>query len=99
MKRKKSHNEICEKKFLQAVEELDKKWEFFNIITIEPIFAMLKNKVIQYSLKALDAIHLASALWIKEELDNDVSFVCSDKELLEFAKKEGLNIINPERTI
>jgi len=65
----------------------------------EHILHLLKNRVLQYSMKALDAIHLASALWIKENITHDLGIVCSDKELLEFSKEEGLNIINPEESV
>lgn len=60
------------------------------------ILYLLKSRALQYSMKALDAIHLASVMWIKKNITHDLSIVCSDKELLEFAKKEGLDVINPE---
>jgi hypothetical protein len=45
----------------------------------------------------LDAIHLASALWVRENIDKDCGFICSDKNLLDFAEKESFNLINPEK--
>jgi hypothetical protein len=49
-----------------------------------------------YSLRALDAIHLASAVVARSLLSREeMRFVCSDKELTEAAQKEGFTIWDP----
>lgn len=69
-----------------------------NIIELkENIFDIFKRKVLGYATKALDAIHLASALWVKDSFDSPCTFVCSDKKLLNQAIQEGFEYINPEK--
>lgn len=65
----------------------------------EHIISILKSKVFQYPMKALDVIHLASALWVRENIEDKCKFLSSDKDLLEFVKKEKFYIVNPEEGI
>lgn len=95
LRRKKERKEIEEAEFQNQIIKFENRWESLNIMDIS-LFWLLKDRVIKYPLKAIDAIHLASALWIKENLTSDLRFVCSDKELLEFSMEEGFNVINPE---
>jgi hypothetical protein len=46
-------------------------------------------------LKAADSIHLASALWLKHSVKENVSFVSSDTSLLKAAGMEKLSAVNP----
>jgi len=49
-----------------------------------------------YSLRALDAIHLASAVVVRNLVPlEEIRFICSDKELVEAAQKEGFAVWNP----
>ncbi|MEW6607726.1 MAG: type II toxin-antitoxin system VapC family toxin [bacterium] len=60
------------------------------------ILHFLRSEVLKYSVKALDAIHLASALWLREEINKHIKFVCSDKDFIKIVQQEGFEIINPE---
>lgn len=98
LKRRLQNKEINQNYFLEQVKLFNTHFrKLINRIEFgEHILCLLKSKVIQYSMKALDAIHLASALWIKENITYNINILCSDKELLKFFKEEGFNIINPE---
>ena len=48
-----------------------------------------------YGLRALDAIHLASALQIAEAAQAPFLFICSDKELLGAARSAALPTLDP----
>ncbi|HVT17946.1 MAG TPA: hypothetical protein VHQ90_17430 [Thermoanaerobaculia bacterium] len=48
----------------------------------------------RHPLRGADAVHLASALLLREE-GLDVLFACSDRHLLEAAAAEGLAIFDP----
>jgi hypothetical protein len=50
----------------------------------------------QYSLRAGDAVHLASALRGKQAAAEEIVFVASDKELVEAPRSAGFAILNPE---
>lgn len=99
LRRKRHRQEINEDELQQRLTEFEERWGYFNIIELGAVLELLRNRIIKYPLKALDAIHLASALWIRENIDLDCRFLCSDKELLEFAGKESLDIFNPEETV
>lgn len=47
------------------------------------------------SLRALDAIHLSSALLAKKLVGKKLTFVCSDQKLQEAASAQGLTVHNP----
>jgi len=51
----------------------------------------------QYSLRASDALHLASVLRAKQASAVEIVFVASDKELVQAAEEAGLPVLNPER--
>ena len=48
---------------------------------------------LQHHIRAYDAIHLASALILKEKTGTDVEFVSFDREQERAAGKEGLIIV------
>jgi uncharacterized protein len=48
-----------------------------------------------HPLRSLDAMHLASALWLRGELDPEVEFHCADRGLSRAAKRAGLVCMDP----
>jgi uncharacterized protein len=50
----------------------------------------------QYSLRASDALHLASVLRAKQASVAEIVFVASDKELVKAAEAAGLAVLDPE---
>ena len=97
LRRKLENGEITKEGFSKQIKFFESHFQaLINRVQInENIFDLLRQRILSYSVKALDAIHLASALWLKENIDTDCKFICSDKELLRVSKQEGLPIINP----
>ena len=94
-RRKKTEGFLSDEDFLKLTNKFEKDWLVFNIIELSnEIIKTLKEKVFKHPLKALDAIHLSSALWLKDKFIN-VIFVCSDYHLKEKAKLEKLSIWDP----
>lgn len=58
---------------------------------------LAKRLIQQRRLRVLDAIQLATAIASNKRLGGDVDFICSDEQLLEAAKLEGLRCVNPCR--
>ncbi len=50
----------------------------------------------RHSLRAVDAIHLASALGLQAAANEPVTFVAADQRLLQAAAGERLATVNPE---
>lgn len=99
LRRKLENREINQHNFSEQVKFFESHfYALINRVELnENIFDLLRKRVLQYSIKALDVIHLASAFWIKENIDENCKFICSDDNLLSFSIKEGLDVINPEK--
>ena len=77
--------------------EIDMQYEWV-IEVDENIFRETRNIISKYaadySIRTLDAIHLACAGWLAET--DETIFISSDKTQLEVAYTMGLDVINPE---
>jgi predicted nucleic acid-binding protein len=64
------------------------------VVEISPeVSALACSLLMRHKLRAGDAIHLASALFLASKSDLKVQFVAFDETLNEAAKKEGLEIV------
>ena len=69
------------------------------------VLGFIPELVSKHALKGADAIHLASALWLKDALrlgkqfgpaNRSLTFATSDKQLKNAASMEGLEVFDPE---
>lgn len=69
------------------------------------VLLFIPSLVDKYPLKCSDAIHLASALWLRDALrltkefgpaDRSLTFVSADKQLNRAASAEGLQVFDPQ---
>jgi predicted nucleic acid-binding protein len=83
----KSEMELVQEEFLRI-------WPNFQWIKVsEDLTHHAGRLIFRHGLKGSDAVHLASALLLKQEGDEiDLFFSCFDKNLNEAARKEGLRI-------
>lgn len=94
--RRKREGYISEKDFNAICRILFREWKSYYIIELtNEVLEISRNLLIKYPLRSLDAIHLASAMILKNKLQS-LSFACCDLRLLSVAQKEGFLIINPE---
>ena len=94
--RKVRGGEIERKTFNGIVEMFDKDWDHVLVLDFHnDLLQMVKVVIEKHPLKAADAIHLSSALWLKLSSKADVTFVASDSNLLKAAQAEKLQIVNP----
>ncbi|MBI3913724.1 MAG: type II toxin-antitoxin system VapC family toxin [Chloroflexi bacterium] len=80
------------------LEEVEEEWQsFFHIQFDEDTLLASKQIARQYALRGADAIHVASALRLKNQLDPDdqLALVSSDHELLDAANQAQLALIDP----
>jgi uncharacterized protein len=73
----------------------------FNHIELSVNVMSYIPKLVQaYPLRGSDAIHLASALWLRDSSPQlaigNVTFACSDRQLNRAASTEGLLVFDPE---
>jgi uncharacterized protein len=90
-------------------DRFDSDWVF----TISPIdcgpgvLGFVRNIVAEAPLRGADAVHLASALWLRDMARTGVRtghytgplvFASSDQQLLKAAHKHQIEVFNPEKT-
>lgn len=69
------------------------------------VLLFVPRLISDYPLRGSDAIHLASALWVRDSVlpgtrsptSRSVTFASSDKQLKLAARAEGLNVFDPEK--
>jgi predicted nucleic acid-binding protein len=94
--RKVRAGEIEKKTFNGIVDKFDKDWDHILVLDFHnDLLPIVKTLIEKHPLKAADAIHLSSALWLKLSSKVDVTFVASDSNLLKAAGAEKLQVMNP----
>jgi predicted nucleic acid-binding protein len=73
-------------------EHVDRMFEGVQIIELDTTVAQLAGSVTPAVLRSLDAIHLASALSIRDELEAVVTY---DLRLADAAREAGLTVVAP----
>ena len=94
-RRKRDEGRLQAEQLDYLLRDLDKEWEGFNRIGLtNPVLRLVRDRCRHHPLRALDAIHLASALLL-QEAGMDLTFVCSDQRLKDAASREGLKVVDP----
>lgn len=94
--RKRRLKEISDKEYEAIFQKFTNDWAGIAVLEFhDEIFVLLKGLFELHSIRAADAVHLASALWLKESMGEQVVFVASDLALLKAASQEKLDRIDP----
>lgn len=95
--RRSKTGDISDDKLIEAVRNFEADWNCFIVIDLQDdLLPITKRLIEKYYLRGADSIHLASALWIKDAVDENVTFVASDTGLLKAAQSEKLDVMNPQ---
>lgn len=95
--RRSKSGDISHTKFKELLTEFEADWNCLLIIDFQDeLLGSIKRLIGKYYLRAADSIHLASALWLKQSVKENVTFVASDVNLLNSAKAEKLSVVNPQ---
>jgi predicted nucleic acid-binding protein len=85
--------------YATACREFEADWPAYLQVELrDEILFLARDLVRRHPLRALDSIHLASAMSLRRALEEAVRFVAADERLLRAAGAEGLTAIDPERT-
>jgi predicted nucleic acid-binding protein len=77
-------------------DSLDKDWSQLLIIMVSKEIALSAGNLAEkHELRGFDAIHLASAITIKQELQSPIVFSCADQKLKKASIQEGFNQVAP----
>jgi predicted nucleic acid-binding protein len=76
-------------------QRFDSDWRaYIQIDLVDPLLALTRDLVRRHPLRGFDAIHLASAIRLQEQLGETIQLVASDERLLAAARNEGLQIVD-----
>lgn len=92
--RKKREAPISDRIFSAAMKSFHTDWEsFLRVEVARELNERILSLVKAHPLRGFDAIHLASALIVAEQVPDRVVFACYDKQLSSAAREEGLEVL------
>lgn len=78
---------------LRCVRDLDRDWpHYLRFELSEPLVFTAARMTARHRLRAYDAVHLASALLMRDRL-GEVTFACWDRNLNAAARRAGLAVL------
>ncbi|MBI5576388.1 MAG: type II toxin-antitoxin system VapC family toxin [Deltaproteobacteria bacterium] len=78
------------------VKAFESDWNRLFVLEFpEELLPIVKQTIRKHAVRGADSIHLASAMWLRSELKEDVIFACADAKLLAAARKERLIAFDP----
>ena len=79
------------REYKRILSSFGKDWEdYMRVQTTEAIITKAGDLAEKHELRGFDAVHLSSALALREELSSSVLFSCSDKKLQIASQREKL---------
>lgn len=88
---------LSEPAYAQACRQFDADWpSYVRVDFSDDMLPIVRRLIQRYPLRGSDAIHLASALSLRDGLSSQIAFVAADTRLLSAASAERLQTINPE---
>ena len=82
------------KRHRERVGQLDRDWDqYARVELIATVVRSAGELTEQHRLRGFEAIHLASALWLKSAHTDDLAFLAFDQALTAAAKAAGLSIL------
>ena len=89
--RKRRERAVGQKDYRRIVEEFNDDWDHFFIVDVtEPLVKRAAQLAEKHGLRGYDAIQLSSAIVLREQSGEAVSFCCFDDRLLRASRREGL---------
>jgi predicted nucleic acid-binding protein len=85
-------------KMREVIRKFEGDWNTLLIVDLHnDLLPVIKRVIEKHQLRAADSIHLASAIWLKTSLKEDIVFASSDLNLLKGARAERLSSLNPQK--
>jgi predicted nucleic acid-binding protein len=79
--------------YLKTLSELKNEHSQLVLVAISmELNQIIENLLLKHALRGFDAIHLASAILIKQKSRFDLHFACFDRTLNKMAAAEGLSL-------
>lgn len=96
--RKHREGYLAERQYALACRQFESDWRAYIRVDLRDEILLVARDLIQrHPLRGFDAIHLASALSLKNALGEDITFAAADERLLRAAEAERLRALHVER--
>ena len=80
-----------------ACRQFETDWHAYIRVELnDDLLFLARDLIRRHALRGFDAVHLASALVLKDAMDEEVTFAAADRRLLRAAAAEGLRTVNVE---
>jgi uncharacterized protein len=84
---------LTEKEYLTTLKTFKTDFDSFVLVSVTPMLNSTIERLVKgYPLRGFDAIHLSSALMIRDAGSLPMQFACFDQTLNEAALKEGMAV-------
>ena len=95
--RKLREGHLSDAQYALACRQFEADWQAYIRVELHDDTLCLARDLIQrHPLRGFDAIHLASAISLKNALGEDITFAAADERLLRAAEAEDLKILHVE---
>jgi uncharacterized protein len=75
--------------------QLELDWHAYTRVEFaDAVLGLTRDLVRRHPLRAFDAVHLAAAILLRDQLKETINFVAADQRLLRAAQREGLTGID-----
>lgn len=91
--RKHREGDLSEQEYAHILNTLRQEWGTYLTIDVsEPIVTLAGDLTEKHDLRGFDAVHLASALALRDKTQTPVAFSCADERLKSAAETQGLRV-------
>jgi predicted nucleic acid-binding protein len=95
--RKMREDNLDNRQYDLACRQFEADWRaYIRVELTDDLLYLARDLIRRHGLRGFDAVHLASALTLKNAIDESVAFAAADRRLLRAADGEGLTAINVE---
>jgi predicted nucleic acid-binding protein len=96
LNRKQQAKEISTGVLGSLVKAFESDWKKLFVLEFDDeLLPVIKKAIRKHAIRGADSVHLASAMWLRSVLKEDVVFACSDAKLLDAARVERLVAFRP----
>jgi uncharacterized protein len=85
---------VTRRDYRTVLQDFDRDWQSYFIVNVSDILVKVAAELAEkHALRAYDGIHLASAVTVRRQGEQPVTFSSSDGRLSQAARREGLKIV------
>jgi predicted nucleic acid-binding protein len=100
LNRKHRKREFSSRILGELIASFESDWGRLFILEFDvELLPIIKQAIRKHAIRGADAVHLASAMWLRSVLKEDVIFACADAKLLDAARAERLLAFDPAQGV